>query len=169
MTCICGKETSNKKYCSRSCASTANNKLYPKRKSELPLEWSCNFCGIAKRATCKQAIRKFCSNKCQMDYQHKQSIKEWINEGKKVGVRVVKRYLEETFGCLCSCCGLDRWQGNPIALELDHIDGNSSNNIPVNLRLLCPNCHSQTETFKGKNRGRGRANRRVRYKEGKSY
>jgi 5-methylcytosine-specific restriction endonuclease McrA len=50
----------------------------------------------------------------------------------------------------CSCCGIDRWQEKNITLELDHIDGSAHNCKLENLRLLCPNCHSQTDTFRGK-------------------
>ncbi|MFA6159158.1 MAG: HNH endonuclease signature motif containing protein [Candidatus Paceibacterota bacterium] len=42
----------------------------------------------------------------------------------------------------------------PLTLEIDHIDGNPENNEKENLRLLCPNCHSQTSTYRGKNAGR---------------
>lgn len=52
---------------------------------------------------------------------------------------------------VCECCGITEWQGNPAPLELDHIDGDRHNHKLKNLRLLCPNCHSQTETYKGKN------------------
>lgn len=52
----------------------------------------------------------------------------------------------------CSECGIaDVWNGKPITLQLDHIDGDNHNNLPENLRWLCPNCHSQTKTFAGKN------------------
>lgn len=51
----------------------------------------------------------------------------------------------------CLVCGISEWQGKKITLELDHIDGNSSNNVRDNLRLLCPNCHSQTDTWRGRN------------------
>ena len=50
----------------------------------------------------------------------------------------------------CSCCSIENWQGKDIILELDHIDGSAHNCKLENLRLLCPNCHSQTDTFRGK-------------------
>lgn len=54
----------------------------------------------------------------------------------------------------CLICGLTEWFGLAIVLEVDHIDGDRVNNVLSNLRLLCPNCHSQTPTFRGKNIGR---------------
>lgn len=51
----------------------------------------------------------------------------------------------------CSVCSLNKWLDKPITLQLDHIDGDTLNNTLENLRLLCPNCHSQTETFTGRN------------------
>jgi hypothetical protein len=48
----------------------------------------------------------------------------------------------------CDKCGLgDKWQGEPIVLQIDHINGESTDNRIENLRILCPNCHSQTKTF----------------------
>ncbi|MFF4159647.1 HNH endonuclease signature motif containing protein [Streptomyces sp. NPDC001678] len=56
----------------------------------------------------------------------------------------------------CALCGIEpTWQGHPLPLEVDHIDGNWRNNRICNLRLLCPNCHSTTDTY----RGRGKARR----------
>jgi len=52
----------------------------------------------------------------------------------------------------CSECKNTQWNKKEIPLELDHIDGNSSNHLLDNLRLLCPNCHAQTETYRGKNK-----------------
>lgn len=66
---------------------------------------------------------------------------------------IIKQFLV-THGVIkneCSVCGLDKWLGNAITLQLDHIDGDRHNNQIENLRLLCPNCHSQTETFSTRN------------------
>lgn len=51
----------------------------------------------------------------------------------------------------CNNCGLLTWLDKPIPLELEHKDGNSSNHKLNNLELLCPNCHSFTSTYRGKN------------------
>lgn len=50
----------------------------------------------------------------------------------------------------CSECGIKEWNNKPINLQMDHINGDKFDNRLENLRLLCPNCHSQTETFCGK-------------------
>lgn len=51
----------------------------------------------------------------------------------------------------CECCGNTKWMGNPIKLELHHINGINTDNRIENLQILCPNCHSMTDTFrKGK-------------------
>jgi hypothetical protein len=51
----------------------------------------------------------------------------------------------------CFTCGISEWMGQSLNLQLDHINGNKTDNTLKNLRLLCPNCHSQTNTFAGKN------------------
>ena len=55
----------------------------------------------------------------------------------------------------CALCGLDgTWCGRTLRLEVDHIDGDYHNNEAWNLRFLCPNCHTQTDTFSGRTRGK---------------
>lgn len=58
-------------------------------------------------------------------------------------------------GHRCECCGLTEWLDNPISLEVHHEDGDSLNNTLENLKLLCPNCHSLTNNYKGKNINKG--------------
>jgi len=100
-------------------------------------------------------INKFCNNVCQGKYK-------WINEtiGRieaglvPDGSNALKKYLLETRGENCEECkqgGI--WNNKPLVLQVDHMDGDSDNNYPSNLRLLCPNCHTQTENFGSKGKG----------------
>jgi Zn finger protein HypA/HybF involved in hydrogenase expression len=84
----------------------------------------------------------------------KKDIFEYLVENSKNGRHNIKRRLlrEGLIENVCSECGLkDTWNGKPISLELDHINGVNNDNRLENLRMLCPNCHSQTETFKSRN------------------
>jgi len=69
-------------------------------------------------------------------------------------LKLKKRMIRE--GVLeykCSCCGISKWQDKEISLQLDHINGDNSDHTKNNLRLMCPNCHAQTDTWCGKNIG----------------
>lgn len=81
-------------------------------------------------------------------------VEHYLNNNKPIGSnRLRKRLLRE--GILepqCAHCTLTLWLGQDIPLELDHIDGNPNNNSLTNLRLLCPNCHAMTPTYRGKNK-----------------
>lgn len=109
--------------------------------------------------------RKYCSNKCQQNYEYQKWVKKYKKDNSiaksslwgQIPVQL-RRYIFEKFNNKCCKCG---WcETNPytkrIPLEVDHIDGNSENNSESNLQLLCPNCHSLTSTYRGANRGFGR-------------
>jgi len=66
--------------------------------------------------------------------------------------RLIKKRLlsKGLFTYECSCCGITDWQGQPLSLHLDHINGVNNDHRLENLRLLCPNCHSQTSTYAGR-------------------
>ena len=127
--------------------------------------YNCKTCGT-ERLFSHQTKNMFCSTKChgeyrtkQKDIRHKQEIQNWINgkDFKYVNIRMLVRgYLIETYGYKCSCCGISSWNGKDITLWTDHIDGDATNNIPSNFRLICPNCDSQSDTFGAKNYGKGR-------------
>ena len=81
-------------------------------------------------------------------------IEEYLQNKKQIQSYKLKiRLLEENIlDTVCSKCGNRYWLGNPIMLELHHIDGNKDNNNLNNLELLCPNCHAYTDTYKSNNR-----------------
>ena len=62
-----------------------------------------------------------------------------------------KRVIRSQSG-KCRKCGRSEWMGEPLPLEVDHIDGNHKNNARENLDGLCPNCHSITPTWRGRNK-----------------
>lgn len=92
---------------------------------------------------------------CKRDKQLKRFING--NSNTLCNKAIKKLLLRENFvSDECSSCKLTEWQGQKLTLELDHIDGDSFNNTLQNLRLLCPNCHSLTETYCGKNKNTGK-------------
>ena len=120
---------------------------------------------------CKKITKneKYCSNKCHKEFEWN-IYKKKIEQKKEINsIRVAKKYLIETIGNKCSICGLEEWMGKSIVMITDHINGNPEDNSLKNLRLICPNCDSQTDTYKGKNKGNGRHTRRMRYLQGKSF
>ena len=75
-----------------------------------------------------------------------------------ISSKMQKDYLINYFGipAICDICKLSEWQNKPLNLQIHHRDGNHNNNHIENLQLLCPNCHSQTKNYCGKNINTGR-------------
>lgn len=147
-------EKRNNKFCSISCATTFNNLKKGKK------QYNCLNCDTVLIGKAK----KYCDNNCQLEYQMNSAI-----ENNTASVKTIKRYLISKYGNKCWTCGITEWNKKDIVMDLEHIDGNSENNKLENMSLLCPNCHSQTSTYKGANKGNGRHYRRLRYKQGKSF
>lgn len=100
--------------------------------------------------------RPFSSHKRNLAATNNRSLanNEIFRQSSTTAQSVVRRRVirDRLVGYVCGECGCgDTWNGKPIALQLDHVDGSSTNNELSNLRFLCPNCHSQTDTYCGKN------------------
>lgn len=159
----CEKETRNPKFCNRSCSVTFNNRIAAKRRREGDSHNKCPGC------TKDTGINIYCSKACQTLSKRKLKLEMWLSGEIDYLPRFIKEHILEEQNHRCSICSMnDEWQGRPIVFILDHIDGNSENNLRSNLRLVCPNCDSQLPTYKSKNKGNGRFKRRQRYAEGKS-
>ena len=87
--------------------------------------------------------------------REKYELDEIFVKNSSITQKVLRGYVERhqilEYKCVnCGCNG--EWQGGKIALEIDHIDGDNTNNEITNLRYLCPNCHALTDTYRGRNK-----------------
>lgn len=185
--CLCCEEeftdlkSNNRKFCSSSCSATFNNKLKVKIEKEIKVkpkrERDYRSVGVCLNCECEiikndgKGERKYCSLECQSIFKVKSKFEKIKNGDITLNFKQYKKYLIHKYGNKCMDCGWDKVNSysGKVPIELEHIDGNSENNSLDNLKLLCPNCHSLTPTYKALNVGKGRHSRRERYKEGKSF
>ena len=177
----CGKEIAgNKIFCNHSCSATYNNLNKVKVKKStgvLKLRGVLHTC-----KNCDKVLKKnsatYCSFECQKNFQYTEKINAWksgdgtsLNKVHGNVSSTIRKYLFVKFEHKCCKCGWSEInpKSGKIPLEVEHINGDSSDNREENLELLCPNCHSLTPTYRALNRGKGRHSRRERYKEGKSF
>jgi 5-methylcytosine-specific restriction endonuclease McrA len=205
----CSKDTTNPKFCSKSCAAKINNLGNQKNKA---LPRICNFCGdtytwttqsksiycnscrygerelnpsklgledhavLPAPAVCLYCDTKFypkwnyitnycsrsCGSKASGAIRSKRRVKEWLegtwNGGKYSLSETIRTYLLERANYSCSICSFSAFHpdDNRSILEINHINGKGNDHRPSNLEVLCPNCHSLTSSYRGRNKGNGR-------------
>lgn len=140
------------KFCSKECRYSAHADLLKKPKrcrkcsSEITIGVVCSACKKPSKHSSFEELRKDGSRKARM-------LKEQTHRH-----------------CEMSDCLQTTWKGQPIPLELDHIDGHPEHNDRSNLRLICPNCHAMLPTHRGRNIGRsGPTERSLRMRKYGSY
>ena len=143
----------NGMFCSRKCSNSRTfspESIEKKRISNLKY-WN----SLSEKE--QKAI--YADNRSKYDYANQQlratetkRKQSWDRPYEEMSNSSVKKRLLHERGHKCEICGVgESWQGAYLMVEMDHIDGNNKNNKAENLRLLCPNCHSQTPTFRAKN------------------
>ena len=147
------------KFCNHSCAASFNNTgirrnfiLGTRPKTQ------CINCGTLT------VNQKHCCFECFINYNAKER-KRKIKENGAIFSNRDKKYLIEDRGNVCEICRIEEWLNNPVLLILDHKDGDSDNNSLDNIQLVCSNCDATLDTYKSKNKGRGRDSKRRKYRQ----
>lgn len=157
-------DTYIKKICSALDIKLKVRKVFPKgfvpaNKRKEPLK--CINCGN----NIDIYAHKYCSIKCQQELRSKLKYKDFLEDNNKYcranyEVKIFKHHFLKDQNNKCAVCELDNnWNNKPLVFVLDHIDGNAANNKRENLRLVCPNCDSQLDTYKSKNKNSARRER----------
>ena len=102
----------------------------------------CKVCSKEFRYSPSQQKGECCSAKCRGHLKNIITMESGV-ASKEAAITYLKNNIEYK----CSCCGITEHNGRPIVLQIEHIDGNSKNNVVGNICWLCPNCHTQTVTW----------------------
>ncbi len=141
------------KYCCRSCA---NSRIFTaetnEKKRNSGLEFYSQFTSEERKQFHAEKMKLYDFDAHQKKVQEANRKREWSKPYEEMSHTSVRKRLLHERNHTCEECGIgNEHNGKPLSLELDHKDGNSKNNKIENLRILCPNCHSQTPTHRAKN------------------
>jgi Zn finger protein HypA/HybF involved in hydrogenase expression len=140
------KTGNTKTWCSLSCANSRDRPKDVREKISRGMMDTWNKTTVEGKSKKLEALKRGAAT------QKKKALDRILTtntENLGHGSRKKKVLLEQDHKC--NKCGISDWLGNPITFELEHKDGNKNNNVRENLEILCPNCHSQTLTWRGRN------------------
>ena len=129
--------------------------------------YKCLYCG-KENPNRRNYANKYCNNKCQANHRWETIDRVRVIEGGGATGTIMRYLIEENNSC-AECGQMNIHNNKPLTLQLDHIDGNSDNNDLSNVRLLCPNCHTQTDTYGAKGYGNTRKKTHKRNKYIQEY
>jgi 5-methylcytosine-specific restriction endonuclease McrA len=150
----CNKEHSlNGKFCSRTCA---NSRVFSEsaieKKRIKALKFWAGFDEQGRKEHNKEKMLKYDFVAHQKKVQDANLKTSWSRPYEEMHHGALRKRLLHERNYTCEECGCGNiYNGKPLSLELEHIDGDRLNNKIENLKILCPNCHSQTPTFRGRN------------------
>ena len=121
---------------------------------------TCKYCG-AQFEPGKGSKGLFCSSNCANKFRGESRYKYFLDHPedfqREMPLNNIKKYILKEQNHRCDICGMkDEWNGKLLVFILDHIDGRATHNVRSNLRLICPNCESQLDTYKSKNKNSDR-------------
>lgn len=112
--------------------------------------FNCKFCNKENKVRYSGSDKSiFCDKECAQNSRVREKMD--IEPSLRTAKSYMKRFVEYKCAGLGEPCGIHEWNGKPLVLQLDHIDGDNKNHRKDNLRWLCPNCHTQTTTWGSKN------------------
>lgn len=126
----------------------------------------CLYCGNDISYT-KNNI--YCNSDCSKKHLSKMIYDKFLespeeNQRSNFNSSVIKRFVLEEQNNNCAICDMPSvWNNKPLVFVLDHMDGNAANNTRENYRCICPNCDSQLDTYKSKNKNSARSSRSKYY------
>ena len=137
-------------YCSLSCKNKRNHTAESKDKisKKVLANWKSGVMDKIDYYALNNSPQKKERTKATWD---RKTNEKHLN-GEKLHVQTVRKIMLKKSEYKCGICNLSDWLGEPVTLELHHINGDNKNNEISNLIILCPNCHSQTDNFRAKNK-----------------
>lgn len=126
----------------------------------------CLYCNKEVNPSLNNQI--FCGLKCNSEHKKKEYYKYYLSNQEEFcdvnrDLKPLKKHILKDQNNCCLICGInDIWNNKPLNFVLDHIDGDASNNLRINLRLVCHNCDSQLDTYKSKNKNSARKERYIK-------